>query len=377
MGEWADQKQAGEEEGGRRREQSSPGGKRRGGRDGSRRGWMGWMTMGRIFARTERRDKMVAFFGAVGQWGRGGRTEGRGRAGQQGRAGLGQTGTGRGNARVSCRWAESLGGRGRERALVGWWRRVAGWWPTQKKEAAARSGVGGRWSVVVGLHRHPRFMAPRGWADWARGGAWQGAQSALRCPWSREQLPCGCQSVVAGAGAHVGVRSFPGRSTERWAFRLWFTRREGVVSQRAKTSVKENGIKALCPRLTLRTGSVGFGSRSQAFLPLQRRKRQGRWVPPDRGQQARQPAGKGQDREIGAGTWQPGRRRGRGLVWAGLGCDCDCFCSFFCGATRHSSPSPSTSTSLPSSQIGRPAPAPRSMFMWSTRVLPRVGSRPK
>lgn len=132
-----------------------------GGRDGSRRGWMGWMTMGRIFARTERRDKMVAFFGAVGQWGRGGRTEGRGRAGQQGRAGLGQTGTGRGNARVSCRWAESLGGRGRARALVGWWRRVAGWWPTQEKEAAALSGVGGRWSVVVGLHRHPRFMAPR------------------------------------------------------------------------------------------------------------------------------------------------------------------------------------------------------------------------
>lgn len=57
------------------------------------------MTMGRIFARTERRDKMVAFFGAVGQWGRGGRTEGRGRAGQgqqgqQGRAGLDWTGTG-------------------------------------------------------------------------------------------------------------------------------------------------------------------------------------------------------------------------------------------------------------------------------------------
>lgn len=53
-----------------------------------------------------------------------------------------------------------------------------------------------------------------------------------------------------------------------------------------------------------------------------------RWLPPDRGQQARQPAGKEQDREIGAGTWQPGRRRGRGrgrgLGWAGLGCDCDC-----------------------------------------------------
>lgn len=53
----------------------------------------GWMTMGRIFARTERRDKMVAFFGAVGQWGRGGRTEDRGRAGQQGsRAGQGRAG---------------------------------------------------------------------------------------------------------------------------------------------------------------------------------------------------------------------------------------------------------------------------------------------
>lgn len=46
------------------------------------KGMDGWMTMGRIFARTERRDKMVAFFGAVGQWGRGGRTEGQG----QGRA---------------------------------------------------------------------------------------------------------------------------------------------------------------------------------------------------------------------------------------------------------------------------------------------------
>lgn len=75
----------------------------------------GWMTMGRIFARTERRDKMVAFFGAVGQWGRGGSTEGRGRAGQQGssRAGLGWTWAGLGNARASwverCRWAEKPG----------------------------------------------------------------------------------------------------------------------------------------------------------------------------------------------------------------------------------------------------------------------------
>lgn len=50
--------------------------------------------MGRIFARTERRDKMVAFFGAVGQWGRGGRTEGQGqgRAGPAGPAVQGWTG---------------------------------------------------------------------------------------------------------------------------------------------------------------------------------------------------------------------------------------------------------------------------------------------
>lgn len=63
------------------------------------------MTMGRIFARTERRDKMVAFFGAIGQWGgEGGRKAGEAGAGQD-RAGLawGWTGldwTGLGNARV-------------------------------------------------------------------------------------------------------------------------------------------------------------------------------------------------------------------------------------------------------------------------------------
>lgn len=143
---------------------------------------------------------------------------------------------------------------------------------------------------------------------------------------------------MAGSPERATVSVVP-RAASLWlpvcGGRRWGTRRGALISRPehrtlglsplvhqggggglAAGPVKENGIKALCPRLTLCTGPVGFGSRSQAFLPLQRRKRQGRWLPPDRGQQARQPAGKGQDREIGAGTWQPGRAAWSGLDWA-------------------------------------------------------------
>lgn len=117
----------------------------------------------------------------------------------------------------------------------------------KKRERRQLSGEGGSWSVVVERHRHPRFMASHGshgWADWVDWGAWQGAQSALRCPWSREQLPGGCQSVVAGAGGQVGVRSFPGRSTERWASPLVTKgeggRSDGLVAFGLTPPVKEN-----------------------------------------------------------------------------------------------------------------------------------------
>lgn len=41
---------------------------------------------------------------------------------------------------------------------------------TIKKKRRQLSGEGGSWSVVVALHRHPRFMASHGWADWVEGG---------------------------------------------------------------------------------------------------------------------------------------------------------------------------------------------------------------
>lgn len=193
--------------------------------------------------------------------------------------------------------------------------------------------------MVVALHRHPRFMASHGshgWADWVDGGAWQGAQSALRCPWSREQLPGGCQSVVAGAGGHVGVRSFPGRSTERWASPL-VTKGEGggtdglVAFGLTHPGQRELNKGCLAPRPVSCASSFGLGLDSQALSVAAERKRQQRWLPQDRGQQARQPAGKGQDREIGAGTCGSlGAGVGVGAAWAGLGwavtCDCDRDC---------------------------------------------------
>lgn len=205
-------------------------------------------------------------------------------------------------------------------------RQVGWWWPTQKKRRQL-SGEGGSWSVVVALHRHPRFMASHGWADWVDGGRGREPRARYGVRGPESSFLVGASLWWQALGHKVGVRSFPGRSTERWASHLG-TKGEGadglvaLVSQRAKPRQRRSNkgsllLARLCaPALLVWVSIPGLSVAAE-------RKRQGRWLPPDRGQQARQPAGKGQDREIGAGTWQPGRRRGRGrgLGWAGLGCD--------------------------------------------------------
>jgi hypothetical protein len=147
-------------------------------------------------------------------------------------------------------------------------------------------------------------------------GGWQGAQSALRCPWSREQLPCGlpvCGGRCWGTGR--GCAHFPAGAPNAGRWSLSSTRREGGGGLAAgQASIQEKTC-----RLAMCTGSFDFGFRvSKPSCCPAEEKRQGRWLPPGRGQQARHGTG-----------WEgtgPGDR-GRDLAtsaqaWAGLGCGC-------------------------------------------------------
>lgn len=114
-------------------------------------------------------------------------------------------------------------------------------------------------------------------------GGWQGAQSALRCPWSREQLPCGCQSVVAGAGAQGrgALISRPEhRTLEPLSPPLWTTKGKGEGGgwrlswsrSGPNPPVKGHRIKRLRFGPTLCTGSLysGSGLNSKHFCSLQK-----------------------------------------------------------------------------------------------------------
>lgn len=174
------------------------------------------------------------FFGAVGQWGMGGRTEGQGqgRAAGQGWAGLDGTGECEGELQVG--WEP-----GRERGMYCVGVVVA---DTRKKRRQL-SGEGGSWSVVVALHRHPRFMASHGWADWVDGGRGREPRARYGVRGPESSFLVGASLWWQVLGHKVGVRSFPGRSTERWASPLVTKGERGdglaaLVSQRAKTRSK-------------------------------------------------------------------------------------------------------------------------------------------
>lgn len=227
--------------------------------------------------------------------------------------------------------------------------------------------------MVVALHRHPRFMASHGWADWVEGGRGREPRARYGVRGPESSFLVGASLWWQALGDWSGYVHFPAGAPNAGP-RLWLRRGMGggdglaaLVSQRAKPSSKEKEDKGVFPpRPALCASWIGLGLDSPKPFPVAaERKRQDRGLPPDRGQQARQPAGKGQDRGIGAGSCGSlGAGEGVDAAWAGLGwaVTATAFAPFLWGHP------PIPVRLRPRPRRCRLATA-RSLLMWSTSFL--------
>lgn len=192
--------------------------------------------------------------------------------------------------------------------------------------------------MVVALHRHPRFMASHGWADWVDGGRGREPRARYGVRGPESSFLVGASLWWQALGHKVGVRSFPGRSTERWASPL-VTKGEGgrwagcLGLTAGQPSVKDDRIKASCSSPDFVHRLFWFGSQSQAFLSLQSGSGKSHGCLKIEDSRHGNRLGRDRTGRSGQGPGSLGAGVGVGAAWAGLGWavtgDCDCFLLLF------------------------------------------------